>query len=416
MRKHFRKIAIIITAVLFVLPILLIAVSCKSVEPRSVAEVIPASLGEAEGLWLYKGNTRTRTDGTEEEALLTSITVDETEYGEEDFKIIRYKYVRGTFEIFYIVQIEKDIRLYHYNYFTKASSDLYDLPDVENPSEYSIQVSNSLVYVSNKNYGVVFSRTAQLLYENFHGTLDGEIVYRIAGNDFEYYIKDGEKHVVSLGGFVNQNDFVKNGKYAYIFGSSVIAVNLETGEKATLSAFETESGNFHGADSYVTGGSLYVLANCIRNRDTDDEERLYRFIRIKGTQTETIYDFGDVPYDVEMLVDGSTIYLVKNARYARKTKYYSYDSKTGETDTVSKKTAKQGKSTDALKREQAEKTEEITVGGYTFFVTSIGYDDRGVFYDKTCYYLMRKCGDLEEVMQYSLDMNRGYFYDDICEL
>ena len=90
---------------LFALPILLIAVSCKSVEPRSVAEVIPASLGEEEGLWLYKGNTRPRTDGTEEETLLTSVTVGETEYGEEDYKIIRYKYVSGTFEIFYILQI-----------------------------------------------------------------------------------------------------------------------------------------------------------------------------------------------------------------------------------------------------------------------------------------------------------------------
>ena len=71
----------IVTALLFALPLLLLTVACKSVEPRYESEVIPDSLGAPEGLWLYKGNLRSRTDGTEEEALLTSLSVGETEYG-----------------------------------------------------------------------------------------------------------------------------------------------------------------------------------------------------------------------------------------------------------------------------------------------------------------------------------------------
>ena len=83
---------IIVTAWLFALPLLLLA-AC-AVEPRSEIDVIPDTLGTSEGLWLYKGNMRSRTDGMEEEKLLTSLTVGEEEYGAEDFTVVSYKYVK----------------------------------------------------------------------------------------------------------------------------------------------------------------------------------------------------------------------------------------------------------------------------------------------------------------------------------
>ena len=412
----------IVTALLFALPLLLLTVACKSVEPRYESEVIPDSLGAPEGLWLYKGNLRSRTDGTEEEALLTSLTVGETEYGAEDFKIVSYQYISGTYEVFYIIQIESDCRLCHYNYFTKESSDLYDLPDTEDPQDYKIKVSNSLVYVVNEGYphfGVIFSRTAELLHENFYGELDGDCVYANKNNTFEYYIKGGEKHAVPFDD-LSYEVYQRCGKYVYLFGSKTYAINLETEECTELSLFNAESDmEYRFEDFYCVDGSLFVIILFYR-RNSDNDDRIYKFIRVTGGSAAVAYDFGDVPNGVTMLINGSTIYLVKGDMGRWWTKYYAYDCKTGTTKKVSQKTVKSGKSTDELKKEAAATEKELVVGEYSFYVTSIGYDRQSGFmtsyYAKTCYYLMRRYGSQEEeVMQYSLDKNNGYFFDDIRE-
>ena len=412
MKKSFRKISAIVTALLCALPLLLIAVSCKSVEPRSEVDVIPDTLGESEGLWLYKGNKRSRTNGTEEEQLLTSTTV-----GAEEFKIVSYTYVRETSEIFYVIQIENDLRLFHYNYKTKQSSDLYDLPDTEEPSKDLVKVSDSLVYVAER---AIFSYNAELLYDDYSGTLDGNIVYNFKGKAFEY-VMNGEKHVIELGASFSSRAYQRCGNYVYLLGSEVYAINLDTQECTLLSVFNADDDMYLGYDDYYyMDGSLFVLTRRYsRNYNTD--ERLFQFIRITGNSAELIYDFG-AAIDMRMRIDGSTVYLEKEVG-ERKYQYVAYDGKTGKMKRASSKEYEKGKSTSDLTKPEKKSSiiKKMTVGEYTFYVDSIGYDDvpdyfmGGSHYTKTCYYLMRKYGDTEEFMQYSLNKNDGYFFDDICE-
>ncbi|MDE6411268.1 MAG: hypothetical protein K2L02_01875 [Clostridia bacterium] len=371
MGKHFRKILIIVTALLFALPILLIAVSCKSVEPRDEADVIPDKLGTSEGLWLYKGNTRTRTDGTGEESLLTSITVDETEYGEEDFEIVYYTYIRKSSEIFYIIQIGDDCRLCHYNYKTKESSDLYDLPDTQTPQSDLVEMSDSLVYVADR---AIFSYNAELMYDDYHGTLDGNIVYNLKGKEFEY-VMNGEKHVIKLGSSFAKNAYQRYGNYVYLLGSEVYAINLDTEECTTLSVFNTGDDIYLGyKDYYYMDGSLYVLTRSYsRNYNTD--ERYFQFIRITGASASVVYDFGAAS-SMYMSIDGSTIYLEKDEKGDREYQYAAYDSKTGELKRASSKEFENGKTTSDLKKPEkiSGHIRSLTVGEYTFYVDSIGYD------------------------------------------
>lgn len=419
----------IVTALLFALPLLLFA-ACKSLEPRDEVDVIPDTLGEAEGLWLYKGNYRTRTDGTEEEKLLTSVTVGEEEYGEEDFKIVSYTYLRKSSEIFYIIQIGGDCRLCHYNYKTKESSDLYDLPDSESPRDYDIEVSGSLVYIKNDEtrYGVIFSRTAELVYEDYYGTLDGDIVYRITGSGDEYtfeYIRNGEKHTVACDESIRYSDRKRHGNYIYYFSETTHVIDLENAEWVTLFTLQTPDHKYYTRmDTYYLNGSLYVLT-CAYSCDHDNDDRFYRFIRITGTSAKVEYDFGNAPYGIHMTINGSTFYFQKDAERNIQNQFFAYDSKKGSMKRITMGTFARGKgkTTDELKeaaeKEAAEKDKELVVGDYAFYVDSIGYDRQpqmfGYHYAKTCYYLMRRCGKSEEIMQYSLNKNRGYFFDDICE-
>ena len=413
-------------ALLFALPILLFA-ACKSVEPRSEADVIPESLGTAEGLWLYRGNTRSLSDGTGEETLLTSVTVEETEYGEEDFEIITYKYLRDTYEIFYIISVDGQYRVYHYNYLTKASSDLCALTPAERAYNYQIEVSSSLVFIYNTgtDYGVILSRTAQLLCENFfRGTLDGNIVYYISGSNFTYF-KDGALHEVPLAASYPSSSYHRNGNYVYLFGASACGINLETEKCFPISAINDIGSEVHYADLYCKGGDYYVMTINYIRRDDDDTEHSTRLFHVSGETSKLIYEFGNAPYGMRMGIDGDLIYLTQYGPRDWQAKYFVYNTNTEEIKRVSKKKGGKGKTPEELrKQEEAKKREdnsksELSVGEYTFYVTSLGYDDEpGMFgrvYTKTCYYLMREYGGVSVVMQYSLNENRGHFYDDIRE-
>ena len=425
MKHTFRKILTVAAALVFALPVLLFA-ACKTVEPRSEADVIPETLGEAEGLWLYHGNTRSRTDGTEAEPLLTSVTVEGTEYSEEEFKIVTYQYVRDTHEIFYVLLIGKAYRAYHYNYLTKESSDLCALSIEERPYDYRIAVSSSLVYIytTSTAYGVIFSPTAQLLCENFGGgTLDEDIVYRVSGDAFTYF-KDGSIHQVQIDKFFQQSDYHRYGKYFYFFGASAYGVDLETEDYFSIAAINA-NGKVHFSDIYCKDGVYYLMTVHYIARD-DETKQVTSLFQASGKTAQLIYEFGDAPHGMRMGIDGDQIYITQFGARPRQTKYFVYDTNTGIIKTAPSSSAEKGKTSEELKREEeAAKREEnlkaeLTVGEYTFYVAWLGYDDEpgmfgGSFYTKTCYYLMRDYNGKSEVLQYSLDENRGYFYDDIQE-
>ena len=425
MKRIFRKMLTIAAALVFALPIFLLA-ACESVEPRSEADVIPETLGEAEGLWLYCGNTRSFSDGTGAETLLTSITVEDVEYGDGEFEIVACEYVRNTCEIFYVLAIGKQYRAYHYNYLTKTSSDLCALTSAERIYDYKISVSSSLVYIYNTRtkYGTIFSSTAQLLYENFYdGTLDGDIVWRVR-NDFTYF-KDGVIHEVPLGDSYRADEYRRYENLVYFFGDTACGVDLDREECFVFSAIKEIASRVHFANIYEKDGAYYaVIVNYI-TYDDHDTEHVSRLFKISDKKAQLLHEFGNAPYGITMRIDGNLIYLTQKGARANQAKYFVCDIDTGTIKKVSSRQGGKGKLPEEISNEEAAKQSaeklksELIIGEYTFYVTSLGYDDQpGMFgrhYTKTCYYLMRDSEGRSEVMQYSLNLNGGHFYDDVRE-
>ena len=426
MKGAFRKILTVAAALLTVLSALLFA-SCKSIEPRSEADVIPDALGESEGLWLYCGNTRSLTDGTMEGTLLASVTVDGAQYGEEEFQIITYRYVRATCEIFYVLLIGGQYRAYHYNYSTKASSDLCALPPAERIYDYQISVSSSLVYILNTRTGdgVICSPEAQILYEDFpDGTLDGDIVYRISSYDFIYF-KDGEFHQIPLNTSYHSSAYHRYGNYVYFFGDAACGFDLTTKELFPLTAINESGNRVSYPDIYCADGTFYFMAVNYVSRFDGEAEHLTSLYRVSGKTAQLVYEFGDAPRGMRMGIEGNEFYITQYGPRERQSKYFVYHTDTGEMKRSSKSQSGRGttpedlqKAEDAAKKAQNLKA-ELSVGEYVFYVTSIDYDDQpGMFgrhYTKTCYYLMRDSGGKSEILQYSLNGNGGRFYDDIRE-
>lgn len=418
-----KKLCCILVSVVSVLAILMPALFCVacSVAPRTEADVIPESMGEAEGLYLYRGNERSLTDGSEKEKLLISVTVGENTYGEDEFIIHSYRYVSETFEIFYLVEVGGEYRVYHYNYLSKTSGDVCAVPTPENPQDYKFKVSDTLVYLYNNRTakGVLFSRNAKLLYEGFPlGILDSDLLYDDTEDEIFRWFMNGEYREVSLlaGDYVRES--LRLGNYMYLLGKiGVYAVSLNTGEAAPLNGFDWNEQFIHSDGVYERDGSLYLLLK--RTYDTTNE-RLYakRFYVFSGNNARLIYDFGDDNYSAEMRVNGEKIFFRKSDQQG--VKYYGYNTVTGEFRRVARGALRGSVSPDELNKEEKTEPEELTVGSYTFYVTSMGYDDEpdyfmgGSHYTKTCYYLMRRYGGKEEVMQYNLH-GSGYFFDDIRE-
>ena len=425
MRGTFRKLITVAAALLLALPVFLL--SACSVEPRSEADVIPEELGQAEGLWLYCGNKRSRTDGTEEETLLTSVTVEEREYSEEEFEVVTYQYVRSTYEIFYVLSIGEQYRAYHYNYLTQDACDLGALEAAERIYDYQIAASSSLVYLYNSRTrnGAIYSAEAELLYENFYdGTLDGDILYRVSSYDFTYF-KDGAYHEIPLNTSYYASEYFRCGNYVYFLGKTGCGVDLETEEVFPLSATDAENGMLNLQEFYITDGVLYVLSvNYVTNRN-NETEHLTRLYKVSGKEARLLFDFGNAPHGIRMGIDGELFYFTQTGARAIQTKYFVFNRQAELMQRISKKAGGRGSTPEDIRRKEASKARaaklraELSVGEYTFYVTSIGYDDQpslfGTAYTKTCYYLLRDCGGKSEIMQYNLNGNGGHFYDDIQE-
>jgi DNA (cytosine-5)-methyltransferase 1 len=113
---------------------------------KTIADLIPEKLGEAEGLYVYYDNYRSLTDGTQRETLLDEIVLDGNIYPEAQFSIQSLKYVTTEKEIFYAVKIpgnEKDTyHLWHYNYDSKESGLIYSFENT-----ITLDVSDDYVVV-----------------------------------------------------------------------------------------------------------------------------------------------------------------------------------------------------------------------------------------------------------------------------
>ncbi|MDE6105406.1 MAG: hypothetical protein K2G38_06985 [Clostridia bacterium] len=153
-----------------VIILLVLLPTCRNPEHD---KVIPKSMGAHEGLWMYKGNTRSRTDGTESTPILDELEIDGVTYSAKDYEIYSIEYFRAYREIYFTLKLADDsFYLYYYNYHTKENSALGELPS----GNLTVYASDNLVYAKNSKTVVVFDREGNKVDDNYSGKFEGDLV------------------------------------------------------------------------------------------------------------------------------------------------------------------------------------------------------------------------------------------------
>ena len=412
--KVFHSFISLITLLLAALFILSLSACYVPVE-----DVIPKKLGKAEGLWLYHENTRALSDRTQKTELLTSVTIEDTQYGAEEFKIIRTEYATDVKEIFYVLTVGEGVYAYHYNYKTHQSGYLCTL----NSSKTEILVSESYILFTSQKDGVLFNHDLTIISDELNGfnmpsfdyiklSSGSNYPYKFlcyycnfpykmesGNNRMNFYYFDGED--LNVLEELNDSSIFISGNYVYFLNDG-FSLNAATNEKNQIEKYDKlqypnyDNGTFYGLVSRVCASRYYE----------------YKLVSLHDGKLELLYDFGEITSAIEM----NGLKIKVTGVKTRYDKYYKLDTKTGKLVSI--------------KESEYHKTEEkhyhtIEVDEYTFYVTTKNYEGGigigALNPTKTCWYLNRKKGNKTEIMQYLLEdaITEGtgsrYFYDDICD-
>lgn len=386
----------------------------------SEQDLIPKKRGEPEGLWLYLGSERMRTDGSERELLLDEVELDGETYTAKDYKVKNYLYCTDTKTIFFVLTVGESDYLYCYNYAEKWGKQLSGACESGGRHPYAICASGlhysesyvcfeSLQQQETETVTRLFLRDGTPVCEdmmNFQFSRD--ILYKFEkgeeGNTLTWW-KDGDLHTVSTPAWEGNVKGFYDGAFIYHFeyGKS-LAVDVDTEEVYSI----TYEGSYYSDWSYeeeVHNGVFWFIT--MENKQITDGSsshwefccRLYRFT---AAGCELVYTFEQGKIKV-FFVDATdeAVYLCFYNNYAgydhnSRSTYKYYDIASG--------TLKDGE------KPYEEKDKTFTCGEYTFWV---GYRHYGLMGGR-CYYLYRQHGDTVEIMQYIFDDNQKFF-DDICE-
>lgn len=392
--------------------------SC-SISYISREECIPEKTGESEGLWLYHGNIRSRTDGSEREEILTDITVDGETYSPDGYDVCYSRYAKASHKILYELQMHRDgtRRIYCYDYKEKTEKLLYTVPR----RWYNVYFSDYYFFVENTNASYYADEDVSLLYDldgnlvcdglydrahlnrdyTTHGVLDGDLLYcfteNAKGQRVIRWYRDGQ--LLETPFYDKTAELYRCGDYMYDldYYGCVQALNLTTGELAAVESLEfpdAYSTYFQGR--YVQDGALYITVTVTKRDGSDGYEEEYLFYKVVGAKAERICGF------TNMRSGGMHIFGRNGLLYVRQDyngKYFEYNPESGKINIVK-----------SLPSEQRRKE----VGGFTFYVTEKRY---GSYHGrKSCFYLCREKDGVSEVMQYTFseDYAERNFYDDIC--
>lgn len=208
--------------------------------------------GTSDGLWLYKGNERMRTDGSERDRILKEIELDGVLCGEEDYTVLQTVYCTDGGVIFYELQKGDDSFLYLYDYVNKEGQQF----GVSYKS-MKIKTSDTYVYVTgttdDREYfgktDVLFQRDGTFVtyvekngFHPFGFSLDEDVLWGHYYNSLDFSLevdwwRAGEWHTMSFPQFVHEDyyNFWERyihyaSPYAYFVGkTSAYALNFATG-------------------------------------------------------------------------------------------------------------------------------------------------------------------------------------------
>ncbi len=449
-----------LAALIAIVTVFVCAFSLSACEERPTKEeVTPTALGGHEGLWLYRGNTRSRTDGSEREMLMTSVTVGDKEYATEDVIIRDLYYATSAHKIFFVLSVinvenveskaasdaesAEEHFLYLFDYELKTGK--YICPLAAPATDIEIDNKNNMAYVENAAEKLLFDLEGNLLY-SIHESIDYEEVYsyslcgysngvfyssyRLARwvqvdeyeykPEYNYYIEwweDGTTHVLETKSSFSASKAKVTKTHLYFWADrKVTSINLKT-----ETVIENDFNDIHySASSYVRAtGSLmeiyyaddavYVLSLAYLYKNDEDYDNKYYFTKISDEGSiviETIDVAGN--YGSEMNAYDGSLYIRICTNGRGYNKYYRYDMKSGQWSRILKN-AYHGESGENYSTDSKK-----VVGEYKFYVTSREYGYSGFMWgpEGYCYYLNREYKGETEIIQYSF--NNSYFYDDIC--
>ena len=372
---------------------------------------IPTEFGEPEGLYLYFGEYRSLTDGTQRERILKEITIDGTAYSNDEIRIFGIKYVTEKKLMYFFVDADKPGEKSKYA-FVKFNYDAkeYEVLKVITADSFSFDYSDCYAYImchsSNDAESVVFDYDGNIVAEDLNDYfLEDNFLYKSDGYTFSWWFK-GKNFSVEVNDKNGENkkyDKVKCGDYAYLFTEKTVkTVNLETGENQTKRLEENayvNSAKTHYGQPITKGDAYYVITYSEKKEVGYNDYyigcKLWRF---KGFESNVIYTFPE-KYDVKFYeyTDGNYVDLELSYNFgisaemsAPLSKYWNFDIKN---ESVTKK-FKDIKPTDKAVR-------RLTVGEYEFYVlTDI---DVGLLASERYYYLYRIHNGKEEIVQFYSD-------------
>ena len=276
---------------------------CKTYE-----DMIPEELGKPEGLWLYRGNERMRSDGSESERLLKEITLGGVSYSENEYTIDEYNivYCTDTKTIFYgLGRTEDDgthrnhVVMYDYSAKTAVEIGEFEERQIITASETYVFLCN--VY-NNSDTGTLYTHRGELVAEGLKGHLLHDFVgawkyyYNTDETTFTYW-RNGETHSVTHVGW-GSFDLIDGGAYDgryYVTrtreGETAYVLDLETEElreypiEEYYAAFQKEQTENDG-EEYLNCGEYTFWVETVSRRSLFGRREVSYLYRRHGDRVE----------------------------------------------------------------------------------------------------------------------------------
>lgn len=384
----------------------------------TIDDYIPETLGEPEGLYLYNGNIRSLTDGSEQTEILDEITLGDSVYKSDDFKINSIAYMTETNEIFYSLSVDNKCLVWHINYKSKVSEFLYEFPEGE---QAYLEANNYYILAQSNSTGILFDKNTEIINDTFCGfTLDQDVLYKIDNETFEFW-KDGKFTKVDI---QLQSKYYKAfylGNYFYIFGNEkAVSVSLDSGKTKFFDLFENSEGDVCGIYRWAAmDNALFFILIGNYNTLWKAENGVFEVVHAYSDKNCPNIKNGEV-YEESRLTIKDYGKGIVNFSYSccwRRGSEYLYHNHSFYYDTESGK-VKEGKKTIP-----ASEPEVLIVGDYSFYITKryYGHPLWGSFAGETgyYYYLNREKDGIKNIMQYKYVSSSGNetdkMFDDICE-
>lgn len=418
--KKFKRLIISIICILTLCAAVLPLSACLG--KKSLEDILPSEYGESEGLYLYSGTSKMRTDGSEREDILKSVVIDGETIKEFSVRHGDYAYSTETNKIFFVVNAAEKEYLYLYDYKTGEGITLLEATGLE------FFKSESYVYVTLKSAekGWLYSRSdGTLLCDGIYGELIGDFLCsqtmeydydKREWNDVFSWYFGGAKSVKGIEQGLRLDNMYRYENFVYFLNHShaPYTVNLEDGTLSELtfdgkvpnSVRDTElsyyAPNLYYCDVKECDSGLYAVTV-----HYEGEERLYELYKLSGGKAEKEYEFGDCRYGFETFsVKGDLYFEIGHSRGKRT---YRYNAKTNKILRASVPSTK------------TDRTQELSVGDYEFYVKPEvyyeyqfpGYLPIPIPVAKYCYFMYREKGGKRDVMGYST--GKHIFFDDIRE-